>query len=199
MVAIAGPSGSGKTTVAVVLAERLPGRVPVVPLDAYYRDLHGGSPAAVNFDHPDALDRTMLVTQLERLAGGASVEIPRYDFTTHRRRARGRVVLPSAWVVVEGLHALYWEPLRKLWTLSVFIDADAALCLDRRIARDTTERGRTRDSVLEQYRRTVRPMYERFVEPTRREADLVLDGGRSVERNVETILERLFSGTRSGA
>jgi uridine kinase len=180
LIGIAGPSGSGKTALACRLVELLAARSALrVPLDHYYRDLAGLDPALRdkrNFDHPDALDRALLVTQLTALARGQAVEIPVYSFDTHTRAPQGRRVVPGGVIVVDGLYCLYWPDVRGLFHTKLFIDADHATCFERRIARDVRERGRTEDSVREQYELTVRPMYERFVRPTRAFADLVLRG-----------------------
>jgi len=190
LIGIAGASCAGKSELAWALTSRLPGPVPVVPLDAYYRDL-SAVPAEErprqNFDHPDALDRDLIAAHLAQLARGGAVERPIYDFATHTRRA-GTVSIPAAsYVIVEGLFTLYWEEVRPLLTTTIFIVADEATCLTRRLARDTHERGRTPDSVLVQWRETVRPMYDRYVVPTRRFARLVLDGAQPIERSAAIV------------
>lgn len=194
-IGIAGPSGSGKTELACRLVEALSERSAVrVPLDHYYRDLAGLDPALRskrNFDHPDALDRDLLVRQLTTLAGGHGVEMPVYRFDVHARARRGRRVMPGEVVVVDGLYCLYWIELRELLSVKLFLDADHETCLKRRIARDVRERGRTEDSVRAQYERTVRPMYERHVRATSIHADLVLRGEDPLRQNTETVLALL--------
>jgi uridine kinase len=197
MIGIAGPSGSGKTELACRLVEALAGRsATLLPLDHYYRDLAGLEPALRderNFDHPDALDRELLVRQLAALARGAEVEMPVYRFETHTRAGGVRRVRPGQVVVVDGLYSLYWAAVRDLLQLKLFVDAGHETCLARRIARDVRERGRTEESVRTQYERTVRPMYERHVRPTREFADVVLNGDAPPEQNARIVLARLES------
>jgi uridine kinase len=193
LIGIAGGSGSGKTTLAVRLAAVL-GATTLVAVDAYYRDLAELDPALRedrNFDVPEALDHELMLGQLAELARGRTVELPGYRFETHTRTAAGRTVRPGRYVLLEGLFALYWPALRDLLDLKIFVDAPHDLCLARRVERDTAERGRTPESVRLQYARTVRPMYERYVLPTRAYADLVLDGTRPVREMVDRVLEGL--------
>jgi uridine kinase len=195
LIGIAGPSGAGKTELAFRLVEALTARAALrVPLDHYYRDLAGLGPALRdnrNFDHPDALDRDLLVAQLTGLARGHEVEMPVYSFDTHTRAAHGRRVAPGGVIVVDGLYSLYWPDVRGLFHTKLFMDADHTTCLARRIARDVRERGRTEASVRAQYELTVRPMYERFVRPTREFADLVLRGEDPPETNAATVLAHM--------
>ena len=193
VVGIGGPSGSGKTRVARQLASTLADTF-VMGADSYYLDRSGLAPeelAAVNFDDPSALDWGLMALHLERLKGGERVGVPRYDFATHSRLATPEWVEPCETLVLEGLFAL-WEPrVRSLLDLAVFMDAPQELCLARRIARDTATRGRTEASVREQWCRDVAPMFFEHVLPTRREADLVLDGAASTERSALAVLARI--------
>lgn len=192
MVGIAGPSCSGKTVLAGALARRLDGLV--VPLDAYYRDLAHLEPAlrdARNFDHPDALDRELLTRQLRELAAGRPVEQPVYDFKSHSRQPSGRRAEPRGVVIVEGLFSLHFHEVRELLDLGVYVDLEDAPCLERRLARDTRERGRDAESVRDQYARTVRPMCRRFVEPTRDLAGLVVRGDLPLPALVDAVVARL--------
>jgi uridine kinase len=173
VIGIAGPSGSGKSTVAARVAEALEGLV--FPLDAYYRDQRGVPEDAINVDVPDALDHVLLVEQLRLLAGGMPVQQPIYDYTTHTRAPVRRTVEARPFLVVEGLYALYWPEVRKLLHTAVFLSLDHAECLQRRVTRDTAERGRTRTEVVYRYENSVRPMYDLHVHPTREHARLVLD------------------------
>jgi uridine kinase len=192
MIGIAGPSGSGKSSLASALAGRLPrGAAQRLPLDAYYRDLSQLEPAlrrTRNFDHPRAPDHALLIDQLRTLARGGSVEMPVYHFASHTRAPGGRTVAPGGLVIVEGLFTLYWPELRAVLDLKLFIEAHDALCLARRVARDVAERGRAAEQVREQYETTVRPMHERYIRPTRRFADAVLDGTRPVDGLLEQVL-----------
>ena len=171
-------SCSGKTTLARALGQILPGAA-LLPLDAYYRDLSELSPqarAASNFDAPAALDFPLLLAQLQALARGRAVEHPRYDFTTHTRRPDTQHLFPPAYLLVEGLFALYWPEIRALYQLAVFVEAPHQLCLQRRLQRDVAERGRIPQTVRHQYQSHVRPMAEKYILPTRRHATLSVDG-----------------------
>jgi uridine kinase len=184
VIGIAGPSCSGKTTLAHRLAERLPGDGIVFELDWYYHDQSGHTVDDIDVDVPEAIDHTLAVSHLRRLADGYAVERPAYDYATHARAARGVSLAPADTIVVEGLFALYWPELRELYDHAVFVLAEDSVCLQRRIARDTHERGRTIDDVMRQYHRKVRPMYEQYVHPTRHDADLMVHGIEPVEELV---------------
>src|SRR3954470_22124555 len=171
LIAIAGPSCSGKTSVANRIAAELPSTI--FALDHYYNDLGGLSyeeKSRVNFDHPDSLDSKLIIEHLRQLAAGQSVQQPTYDFATHSRTSQTELVTPREHVIVEGLFPLYWEELVPLYSTKVFMLADHDVCLPRREQRDIAERGRTRESVQQQYKDTVRPMTDAFVNPTRRHA-----------------------------
>lgn len=194
LIGIAGPSCSGKTELARALASRL--GAPILGLDSYYRDLPHLPPARrarLNFDEPAALDGALLIEHVRRLKEGLPAEKPVYDFATHTRTAVIETVEPRAYIVVEGLFALYWEELRRLYTLSVFVKLDDAACYRRRLERDVRERGRTPESVLEQYTATVRPMAQRYVLPAETVADVVVGGDEPLEKSVVQVLERLPS------
>ena len=193
IVGIAGASCSGKTALAEGLAQLLgptSSSVTRLCMDRYYRDLsHLPMPerAAYNFDEPHALDHEAFARQLGTLASGQPIDAPTYDFQTHARLCETTRITPGAFVIVEGLFALYWRQVRDLLGLSVFIDADHEVCLARRLARDTRERGRTEQSVRTQYAKFVRPMYERHALPTRAYADLVVTSERPVAEMARTV------------
>lgn len=194
VIGIAGPSCSGKTELARALACRL--GATVLALDSYYRDLPHLAPAErarVNFDEPAALDSALLIEHVQRLKEGLAVRKPVYDFATHTRTAEVEIVEPAAYVVAEGLFALYWEELRRLYTLAVFVKLDDAVCYRRRLERDVRERGRTPESVLEQYEATVRPMAQRYVLPQEAAADVIVSGAQPVEESAAAVLRRLPS------
>jgi len=177
-IGIAGASGSGKTTLACSL-QRLLGaeRVALLHHDHYYRDLSmlpEVERAAINFDHPDALDSALLVEHLKALRDGNAVEVPRYDFRTHSRLPTGQWVQPAQIVIVEGILLLAVPELRDLCDVRIYVDADPDICLIRRIRRDMRERGRTFEQVVEQYLTTVRPMWRAFVAPSKRHADIIV-------------------------
>jgi uridine kinase len=189
MIGIAGGSCSGKTLIAEGISGALrPGsRVLVLGLDSYYNDFTGVRHDQIEVDVPEALDKECLVQQLGALAVGRSVERPMYDYVTHSRRPRGERVDPGDYVIVEGLFALYWQEVRDLLELKVFVLIDHDTALSRRLERDIRERGRTEQSVRSQYLHTVIPMYERYVHPTRDYAELTLNGLDPVESSVERI------------
>ncbi len=191
VVGIAGPSGSGKTSLARRIAGRVPGGGVVFALDAYYRDQRGVPDDVINVDVPDAIEVELALEQLRALARGASIEQPVYDYATHARTPATRTIAPAAFVIVDGLYALYWSELRAEIDTGVFLSLDHERCLDRRVARDTRERGRSRDSVVAQYERTVRPMYDRYVDGTRRHANLVLDASQPLDVLTDRVLTRI--------
>lgn len=176
--AIAGGSGSGKTSLTRALVGQLgPTQCAVLDHDSYYRDL-AHQPLAVraetNFDHPESLENELLAEHLAALRAGRAVERPCYDFATHTRTSLTRRIEPKAVIVVEGILLLAVPELRDAFDLRVYIDTPADVRALRRVQRDIVERGRTVESVVQQYLATVRPMHERFVEPARSTADLVL-------------------------
>jgi uridine kinase len=190
---IAGCSGSGKTTLARELAGQLD--ATLLPLDFYYRDL-AHLPAAdrtqQNFDHPDSLESDLLTRQVATLANGQPIDCPIYDFATHTRLpGRTQRMLPTAVVIVEGILALHYESLRRLFTFSVYVEAPHDVCLTRRIHRDIRERGRTETSVRRQFERTTRPMADLYVVPSAAHADLTVEGTAALDWSVEQVLQQL--------
>jgi uridine kinase len=191
VIGIAGPSGSGKTTLARLVAERLPGGAVVFPLDAYYIDQRDVPEETINVDVPEAFDHPLILEQLRLLLSGVPVSQPIYNYATHSRAPVRHTVQPLPNIVVEGIYALYWPEVRKLFTTSVYLSLDHALCLERRIERDTRERGRSRTAVVYMYERTVRPMCDQHIHPTREHATLLLDGRASPEQLAARILRFL--------
>ena len=192
IIAIAGPSCAGKTELSKLLAARLD--APILPIDAYYVNLDHipfAERCRFNFDEPNALDHALLRQHVEALAQDRAVERPTYDFTVHTRAAATERILPARYVILEGLFALYWDDLRPLLDTKVFVHVPDALCFSRRNARDIHERGRTPESVLEQYEKTVRPMAQLYVLPTARWADIVVSGDRPLEESMQAILRHL--------
>lgn len=195
MLGIAGGTGSGKTTIATRIAEAVPSTdVTVIEHDAYYRDLsHLPVPErhAVNFDHPDALDTELLIQQLGALRAGLEIQIPAYDFATHTRRRSAREVRPTPLVVVEGILVLADPRLRDLFDLKIYVDTDADMRLLRRLQRDIEERGRSFDSVRDQYYASVRPMHLQFVEPSKRWADVIVPEGGDNRAAIELLVGKV--------
>jgi uridine kinase len=181
VIGVAGGSGSGKTTVVRRIVESLgPDEVVVLDHDRYYRDrtdLRLEERAAMNYDHPDSLETDLLVQHIRDLKAGKPVEVPTYDFARYARRSDTERYQPRRAIIVEGILIYADAALRGLMDVKLFVDADADTRFIRRLQRDVTERGRTMESVIEQYLGTVKPMHFEFVEPTKRYADLIIPIG----------------------
>jgi uridine kinase len=184
VIGVAGGSGSGKTTVMEAILERVGReRIAVLPHDSYYRDLSHlplEQRARVNFDHPDAFDNALYLAHLDALTHGQQVALPTYDFATYVRLPEVVAVQPQPVVLLEGILIFADAALRQRMAIKLFVDAESDLRIIRRIERDTQSRGRSVESVIEQYLRTVRPMHLEFVEPSKRYADIIIpNGGRN--------------------
>jgi uridine kinase len=192
---IAGCSGSGKTTLARELATQLD--ATLFPLDFYYRDLAHLPPGerhTHNFDHPDALESELFLAHIRTLKQGTPIDRPIYDFTTHSRVANKHdSIAPAKFVVVEGIMALHWPELCELFDFSIYVEAPHELCLTRRIHRDKLERGRTEESVREQYDAAVRPMADLFVIPSQTRATITVSGTDALDWSVEQVLRELHT------
>lgn len=197
VVGIAGGTGSGKTTVARTITAALPVEsVAMIEYDAYYRDRPDLTPderSQQNFDHPDALDSDLLVEHLSALKAGKRVEIPIYDFKTHHRRTESRPIEPAPVIIVEGILVFVDPRIRERLDMKIFVDTDSDIRAFRRIRRDMEHRGRTFDSIREQYYRTVRPMHLQFVEPSKRWADLIIPEGGNNRVALDLIIAKLKS------
>jgi uridine kinase len=195
LIGVAGGTCSGKTTVSEKLAELAGGEhLALIKLDSYYV-ARSHEPlevrARANYDHPDAFDWQLLNDHLAALTAGASVPVPLYDYTHHDRSGDVRIVRPASIVVVEGILVL-WEPqLRERFDLKVYIDTDADIRLIRRLQRDVVSRGRTPDSIIEQYLTTVRPAHDQFIEPSKRHADVIFPEGGMNEPALGMLLARV--------
>lgn len=207
IIGICGGTGSGKTTVAQSILRTVNSAdVVFIQQDSYYRNLKDmplDQQHVVNFDHPDAIDNDLLIKHLKRLRAGESVELPLYDFKTHSRRAETETVEPRPIVIVEGILIFADSRLLEQMDIKVFVDTPDDLRFIRRLQRDVAERGRTVESVIEQYLKTVRPMHLQFVEPSKRYADLIIpEGGHNlvgVDLIGGTIRERLnYSSAANG-
>lgn len=195
LIGVAGGTCSGKTTLSEKLAVLAgPQQLSLIKLDSYYNAANGkslGERERTNYDHPDAFDWDLLNDHLAALTAGAAVPVPVYDFTTHDRTNDVRLVEPAPIVVLEGILVL-WEPrLRNRFGLKVFVDTDADLRLIRRLQRDVAERGRSVDSIIEQYLATVRPAHDQFIEPTKRYADVIFPQGGMNDAATEMLLARV--------
>ena len=194
---ITGPSASGKSTLAKNLGNYIAGKgrsQVVFALDNYYRDLSHlseGQRAQYNFDRPEAWEYERILRDVRMLKNGQPVEMPIYDFHTHMRSSKKQWLHPSDYMIFEGLFALCYEELRALANLKVYVDLEDSIALQRRIQRDTAERGRTRDSVIEQFRSTVQPANEAYIHPSKSTADVIILGKTSQETQLGAILKHL--------
>lgn len=181
IIGIAGGTGSGKTSVTNKILERLDSsQVAVIQHDSYYKDLsvYGGKSAQeVNFDHPDSLETDLLIRNIKELKARHAIEEPIYNFTTHRRLEARRRVESRDIIIIDGILIFVDRRLRELMDIKIFVDTDADERLIRRIRRDIMERGRSIDSVMDQYMRTVKPMHLEFVEPSKHWADIIIPRG----------------------
>ena len=195
VIGVAGGTGSGKTTVSQQILERIgPARIAYLQHDSYYCDeshLPLAQRAARNYDHPESLDTPLLVEHLLRLRRGEAVAVPVYDFATYRRTGESRTVTPASVVLVEGILIFAEASLRELMDIRIFVDTDADIRFIRRLRRDIFERGRSLDSVVEQYLATVRPMHLEFVEPSKRYAHVIVPEGGRNHVAMEMIISRI--------
>ena len=194
IIGVAGGTGSGKTTLAENIARAFGDRVAVITHDSYYRaqnDMSYEERCKQNYDHPDAFETDLLCEHLEALTRGESVDVPVYDYTVHTRSSRTERVEPRAVVILEGILIFCDERLREKMDLKIFVDTDADERILRRISRDTKERGRSLDSVIDQYLTTVKPMHDAFVEPYKRYADIIVPGGGSNPAALDMIITRV--------
>ncbi len=196
IIGIAGGTGSGKTTIAGKLAAAARETVAIIEYDAYYRDrpdLSYDERTELNFDHPDALETSLLIHHLDRLKALEPVKVPIYDFKTHCRRLETRRVMPTPVIIVEGILTFVDPELRRRFDLKVFVDTDADIRAFRRIRRDIEERGRSFQSIRDQYYSTVRPMHLQFVEPSKRWADVIIPEGGESGLGVDLLAQKIRS------
>jgi uridine kinase len=195
LIGVAGGSSSGKTTISERLVE-LTGEEHVsrIELDSYYLD-RSDQPAeerrAMNYDHPDAFDWPLLNDHIAALVNGASVPVPVYDYAADNRSGDVRIVEPARIIVVDGILVLYDQALRERFDLKIFVDTAADVRFIRRLTRDVAERGRSAESVIEQYLTTVKPAHERFIEPSKRYADVIIPEGGLNRPAIDVLLARV--------
>lgn len=200
VIGIAGGSGSGKTTLMKNLIDKFGDVITVLSHDNYYKrhdELSYEERCQLNYDEPGAFDTSLMIYQLDQLRHGQPIDCPVYDFTVHNRSNDTIRIVPERVIIVEGILIFESEPLRQLMDIKIFVDADADVRLCRRIKRDVNKRGRSLESVLTQYQQTVKPMHEKYVEPTKKYADLVVpEGGKNlvalelIEGRIRRHLER---------
>lgn len=197
VIGVAGGSGSGKTTVVRRIVDSLGSEhVTLLDHDRYYRDrndLRLEERAALNYDHPDSLETDLLVRHVHDLKAGRAVEAPRYDFTRHARLTEKDTLQPRRALIVEGILIFTDSALRELMDIKVFVDTDSDTRFIRRLQRDVAERGRTMESVIDQYQSTVKPMHREFVEPSKRHADVIIPLGGHNTVAVDLLLTMLRS------
>ena len=196
IIGIAGGTGSGKTTVVHQIMNELPSsEVGIISQDSYYKETHHLSyeeRTKINFDHPRAIDFELLVAHLKDLKAGKTIEQPVYSFVTHDRTDDKILTHPRKVMIVEGILILTNPELRDMFDIKVYVHADSDERLIRRLKRDISERARTLDSVIEQYSKFVRPMYKKFVEPTKQKAHIIIPNG-SNKAALEMIISRIHS------
>ena len=201
IIGVAGGTGSGKTTVVKKIVEALPPHyVAVVPLDSYYNDtteMTEEERRAINFDHPDAFDWKLLIKQINDLREGHAIEQPTYSYLICNRLPETIHVEPKPVIIVEGIMTLINKKLRDMMDIRIFVDCDSDERLIRNIERDTVERGRDVQTVLDRYRKVLKPMHDQFIEPTKRYAHIIIpEGGDNVKginmvcKYIESIVEK---------
>ena len=194
VIGIAGGTGSGKTTLMKNLIARFGGDVTVLSHDNYYRrhdEMSYEQRCQLNYDEPAALETELMAVHLDKLRHGESIECPVYDFTLHNRSQETVHIEPQKVIIVEGILIFENKPLRDLMDIKIFVDTDADVRLCRRIKRDVNKRGRTLESVLNQYQQTVKPMHEQYVEPSKKFADIVIpEGGKNLVA-LDLIIDRI--------
>ena len=201
VIGIAGGTGSGKTTLMDNLVKRFGDDVTVLSHDNYYHrrdEMSMEERAKVNYDEPAALETDLMVRHLEKLRQGEAIECPVYDFSQHNRSNKTTTIIPKRVIIVEGILIFENEDLRNLMDIRIFVDTDADVRLGRRILRDVEERGRTLQSVLEQYETTVKPMHEKYVEPSKKFADIVVPEGGQNYVALDMILTRIARHLENG-
>ena len=204
LIGISGASGSGKTLVTHTLYNSLgSSKVVILQEDAYYKDLSNlpfEERTKFNFDHPDAFDHSLLIHQVKELLQGRAIEHPMYDFTTHTRKKETKIVGPHTIIILEGILILAIPELRDLMDIKIFVDTPADICFIRRLERDIKERKRSVESVINQYQKTVRPMFLQFIEPVKRYADIIIPhGGKNIIAIdiIQAKIENLLKGQRN--
>ncbi len=194
VIGIAGGTGSGKTTLMKNLINRFEDVVTVLSHDNYYKcrdDLTYEERTRINYDEPAALETDLMARHLDQLRRGESILCPVYDFTQHNRSRETTLIAPKKVIIVEGILIFENQELRELMDIKIFVDTDADIRLCRRIKRDVNKRGRTLESVLEQYQQTVKPMHDQYVEPSKKFADIVVpEGGKNLVA-LEMIIDRI--------
>ena len=196
LIGIAGGSASGKSSIARVIKENIGKNISIINQDSYYHDLSNISMlerSKTNFDHPDSIDFILMKKQLESIVQGLPVEIPIYDYKSHTRTNKKQNIKNQNIIIFEGILTLFDSDVRKLLDIKIFVDTEADLRVIRRIKRDLLKRKRTLDSIIQQYHETVRPMYKKFVKPTKSYADIVIPNGSHNNVAIDLLLTKIKS------
>lgn len=194
IVAIAGGSASGKSTIVKIIAEKFKGDLVVVGHDNYYKahdDLDFDQRKLLNYDHPQAFDTDLFCEDLKKLLAGSEVDMPLYDYKIHTRSKETVKIRAKKIILIEGILVLYDQKIRDLTDTKVFVDADSDIRLKRRILRDTVERGRSLESCLTQYIDQVKPMHEKYVEPSKKYADIIIPRGAKNSKGIEILAKHI--------
>lgn len=194
VIGIAGGTGSGKTTIIEKLVENFGSDVTVISHDSYYKPHHEltyEERTKLNYDHPDSLETDLMVEHIRKLKGGEAIECPVYDFTVHDRADATKTINPSRVLIVEGILIFQDKRLCEQMDIKIFVDTDADVRILRRIQRDYRERGRSLESVIDQYLTTVKPMHELYVEPSKKNADIIIPEGGYNLVALEMVMERV--------
>ena len=200
-IGIAGGTGSGKTAITKKLMQRFGGDVSVVYHDNYYKAHHNmpyEERAKLNYDHPNAFDTDLLVEDLKKLRRGETIYCPVYDYSIHDRSDKTLEVKPARVIIVEGILIFQSKELCDQMDIKIYVDTDADVRILRRITRDVRDRGRSLDSVIDQYLNTVKPMHEQFVEPSKRNADIIIPEGGHNQVAMDMVIERVQAHLNNG-
>lgn len=194
IIAVAGGSASGKSSIVKKIDETFGDDLIVIGHDNYYKahdDISFDQRSKLNYDYPGAFDNELFYEDLLKLQQGKSIDMPRYDYTIHTRSKETTRISPSKIILIEGILVLEDKKIRDITDTKVFIDADSDVRLQRRILRDTKERGRSLESVLEQYIKQVKPMHEKYVEPTKKYADIIIPRGAKNSKGIEILIKHI--------
>ena len=194
IIAVAGGSASGKSSIVKQIDETFEDDLIVIGHDNYYKahdDISFDQRSKLNYDYPGAFDNELFYEDLLKLQQGQSIDMPRYDYTIHTRSKETTRIRPSKIILIEGILVLEDKKIRDITDTKVFIDADSDVRLQRRILRDTKERGRSLESVLEQYIKQVKPMHEKYVEPTKKYADIIIPRGAKNSKGIEILIKHI--------
>lgn len=194
-IGVYGGTGSGKTTIVSQIVSEFPtSEIQVISQDSYYKDtthLTFEERCALNFDHPDAIDFTLLYQHVNSLKNGENIEQPVYSFETHNRTKETVTVVPKRILIIEGILILNYPKLRSLFDLKIYIDADSDMRMERRVSRDISERGRTPEEVLSRYLNTLKPMHKQFIEPMKVHADITLENHQNTPPNLSELIDKI--------